>query len=62
MEYWNMSNRQFAERDTLHRVIGYLSAFEGKQVSADQVAAYIQETVKEIESYLNERFPERKEK
>ena len=61
MDYWNVSNRQFSESLALHRVMGYLEAFKGKNIEADKLLNYIHNTANEIETNLNNKFPNKKE-
>lgn len=60
MRYWLSSNKDFAEQQTLYRVIGFLQGYKecAEKVSVDTVLNYIETSQKEIHDHLNKAFPE----
>lgn len=60
MKYWLNSNKEEAEWQALHRVIGYLQGRREstEQIDIDELLQYIEKSVKEIHDFLNENFPE----
>lgn len=58
-EFWLMNNRNVAENNTLHMLIGMLGfrKDEGLPVTAEEILQYIEEKVDEEERRLNESFP-----
>ena len=60
MKYWLNSNKEEAEGQALHRVIGYLQGRResAEQIDIDELLQYIEKSVKEIHDILNENFPE----
>lgn len=61
MNYWLADNRDQAEKNTLHRLIGYLQVMEEETlpVNAHDILAYIGRVAEEEEQRLNECFPDK---
>lgn len=58
-EYWLIDNKELAEKDTLHMLMGMLEykRDEDIQVTADEILQYIEEHIQTNEAKLNARFP-----
>lgn len=61
MNHWNCSNRQYAEMKTLNLLLGYLEAHKGQQLHADDISAFIHQTINKQTADLDTRYPDRKE-
>ena len=60
MKDWLNSNKEEAEGQALHRVIGYLQGRRtgAEQINIDELLQYIEKSVNEIHDFLNETFPD----
>lgn len=60
-DYWLSDNREYAEQNVLHMVIGYVGYCKDNDVpvTAEEILRFIEDSLQKEEARLDVRFPQK---